>query len=222
MARSVINGIAAAILLAGVSAALPSCASQRIAIAEQFGYAKRSQLVDGVEKARDAQEQAKEQFASALDEFISVTGVEGGKLETKYRTLERSLKRSEERAASVRSRIEHVDRVASALFKEWEQELGAYTSETLRVSSQQQLTQTRSQYQQLLSVMNGAEARMEPVLAAFRDQVLFLKHNLNAQAIASLRTTSTALESDIATLIREMEASIAEADAFIAQMRLEQ
>ena len=35
--------------------------------------------------------------------------------------------------------------------------------------------------------MRLAESRIEPVLKSFRDQVLFLKHNLNAKAIASLR-----------------------------------
>jgi mevalonate kinase len=224
LARLSNPGVALAVGLAlavGGPMGLGGCASQRIALAEQFGYAKRSQLVDGVEKARDAQENAKQQFASALDEFMSVTGTTGGNLETKYRTLEKSLKRSEDRAAAVRSRIEHVDRVAAALFKEWEQELDQYASQALRDSSAAQLAQTRAQYDQLLRAMNAAASRMDPVLAAFRDQVLFLKHNLNAQAIASLRTTSAALESDIAALIREMEASIAEANAFITQMRLD-
>jgi hypothetical protein len=61
---------------------------------------------------------------------------------------------------------------------------------------------------------------MNPVLAAFKDQVLFLKHNLNAQAIASLGSTATQIEGDVARLIKEMEASIGEADDFIKQMGL--
>ncbi|MGP1347088.1 MAG: DUF2959 domain-containing protein [Phycisphaerales bacterium] len=206
-------------LLCAVIALLPACASHRIAIAESFGYAKREQLVDGVEKARDSQEDAKEQFASALDEFLSVTGTGGGSLESKYRSLERSLGRSEDRASTVRSRIESVERVADALFKEWESELEDYSSQTLRESSERQLAQTRTKYNQLIGAMRTAESKMEPVLEVLRDQVLFLKHNLNAQAIASLRTTSAELESDIATLIEEMESAIAEANAFIDQMK---
>ena len=34
--------------------------------------------------------------------------------------------------------------------------------------------------------MNAAASRMDPVLIAFRDQVLFMKHSLNARAIAAL------------------------------------
>ena len=66
--------------------------------------------------------------------------------------------------------------------------------------------------------MKRAEAKIEPVLSAFRDQVLFLKHNLNAQAIASLQDELASVKADIASLIKEMEVSIAEADEFIKAM----
>jgi hypothetical protein len=63
--------------------------------------------------------------------------------------------------------------------------------------------------------MRLAEERMEPVLAAFRDQVLALKHNLNAQAIASLRDERTVVEADIADLIEQMNDAIRKAEAFL-------
>ena len=66
--------------------------------------------------------------------------------------------------------------------------------------------------------MKRAERKLDPVLNAFRDRVLFLKHNLNAQAIASLRTNRKAIESDIAALVGDMNRSIAEADRFIKTM----
>jgi len=47
---------------------------------------------------------------------------------------------------------------------------------------------------------------MVPVLGRFSDQVLFLKHNLNASAIAELDTHRRQLQSEIAQLIAEMEA----------------
>jgi len=48
--------------------------------------------------------------------------------------------------------------------------------------------------------------------------VLFLKHNLNAQAIASLGAQVGEIDSKVQDLVREMEASIAEANEFIAAM----
>ena len=67
--------------------------------------------------------------------------------------------------------------------------------------------------------MERAESRMEPVLEAFQDQILFLKHNLNAMAVASLQNEVTAVEKEVEALIADMNAAIREAEGFIAQMR---
>ena len=85
----------------------------------------------------------------------------------------------------------------------------------MRRASARQLAQTRQRYTPLLRTMKRAEATMTPVLTTFRDKVLFLKHNLNARAIASLRQEGVAVETEITALIRAMEAAIAEADAFL-------
>lgn len=194
------------------------CASTGIAINEAFGYAKREQLVDRVQDAKAGQEAAREQFADALEEFMALTGADGGDLERIYRRLDNQLDRCESRASTVRSRIDSVESVASALFREWERELAAYESESLRAASEAQLIDTRAQYQSLLAAMERAEGTMEPVLQAFRDQVLFLKHNLNARAVASLQNEVIAIEGEVQNLIAEMNASIAEATAFIDSM----
>lgn len=147
-----------------------------------------------------------------------MTGTSGGDLEAKYRRLSKAFEASEKEAAAVNTGIGDVEAVASKLFAELEDELGQYQSESLRSASRAQLDQTRSQYDRLLVAMKTAASKMDPVLSALRDQVLFLKHNLNAQAIASLGTTVGQIENDVARLIRELEASIGEADAFIRQM----
>ena len=111
-----------------------------------------------------------------------------------------------------------VKEVSDALFKEWENELEQYTSPRLRNSSEQKLELTRQRYEKLMAAMERARDKIDPVLNAFKDQVLFLKHNLNARAIASLQEELGVIESEIAVLIREMETSIAEANLFIEQI----
>jgi DNA repair exonuclease SbcCD ATPase subunit len=201
---------------------LASCQTAYYATMEKLGYPKRDLLVRRVQQARDSQQEAKEQFQSALEHFSAVVHFRGGELEAKYNELRAELDRSETRASTVHQRIAAVEDVAEALFKEWEAELAQYTQETLRRASARQLAQTRQRYTPLMHTMKRAEAKMEPVLAAFRDHVLFLKHNLNARAIASLRQEGIAVETDITGLIRAMEASIAEADAFIKTLDQDQ
>lgn len=208
-------------LIAALMSVLVGCASTGIAVREALGTPKREQLVDRVQKARDDQQEAKQQFSSALDEFLALTNADTGNLDKTYERLKKELTRSESQANTVRDRIRDVERVADALFKEWNAELKDYHSEELRRSSQQQLDRTRARYDDLLAAMKSAEARMQPVLNAFNDQVLFLKHNLNARAIASLDREVASVQSDVARLIDEMNASIEEANAFIAEMARE-
>ncbi len=185
---------------------------------EVFGKHKRDILVEDVKEARDAQTEAKEQFASALEEFSAVVNYTGGDLEEKYNTLNAAFKKSQAKANAVSGRISDIKRVANALFDEWEDELDLYTSESLRRTSQTRLNQTKQRYAKLIAAMEKAESKIQPVLSAFQDQTLFLKHNLNAQAVASLQDELITVENEIEILIREMERSIAEADAFIQQM----
>jgi hypothetical protein len=188
---------------------------------EKFGYHKRDLMVERVEEARDAQKEAKEQFESALEKFSSVLKFEGGELEKKYKTLKAEYEKSESKAEAVGDRIEAVEDVAEDLFEEWQDELSQYTSQSLRRSSERKLKQTRQQYSQLIRAMKRVEKKIDPVLSAFRDQVLYLKHNLNARAIASLRSELVSVEADVAALIRDMEASIAEANTFIKAIEME-
>jgi Skp family chaperone for outer membrane proteins len=204
--------IALVLLLAG-------CSSAYYGAMEKIGIAKREILADRVEKTREAQKEAKEQFADALQRFLAVTKVDGGDLQKKYDALNSEFQRSESRAKEVRDRIAAVEDVAEALFREWKQELGQYSNASLRSDSQRQLDLTRRRYDSLLSLMKRAAERMDPVLATFRDQVLYLKHNLNARAIASLGGTQRTLEADIARLISDMEASIREAENFIKDLK---
>jgi len=185
---------------------------------EKFGVHKRDIMVDRVEEARDSQQEAKEQFKSALDQFSQVLNYKGGKLEDKYKKLQAEYDESEAKADEVTKRIDAVEDVSEALFDEWENELDQYTNKSLQRDSERKLAQTRRQYDQLIKAMRRAEAKIEPVLKSFLDQVLYLKHNLNAQAIASLQSELGTVESDIADLIKEMEKSIGEANSFIRTM----
>lgn len=207
------------VLLACLVLVVTGCSSAYYGAMEKIGIPKRQILVDRVESARGAQQEAKQQFASALEQFLAVTKVPTTELKSTYDRLNDEFKRSESRAEEVRERIAAIDDVAKALFEEWNVELAQYSSASLRATSQRQLDTTKRRYAELMRVMNAAADRMDPVLATFRDQVLFLKHNLNAQAVSALGATTRDLQQDITRLIAEMEKSIREADNFISSMQ---
>jgi len=194
---------------------LQGCETAYYGALEKVGIHKRDIMSDRIVDARDAQEEAKQEFRSALERFSTELGFSGGDLEEKYNTLSDAYDGSEEKADAVSARIEALESVAEALFDEWTDELSQYSNERLRRDSESQLKQTERHYKRMLASMHRAEKRMAPVLDTFRDQVLYLKHNLNARAIASLKSEFSSLEKDIDRLIKEMEVSIAQANQFI-------
>ncbi len=208
--------LALAVLL---PALLGGCSSTYYKTMEKLGVPKREIMVDRVGKARDAQEDAKQQFQSALEQFTQVVEVKGGDLERKYKLLDDQYKKCKEEADNVHKRIGAVESVSEALFDEWEAELRQYGNEVLRRDSKGKLEATRRQYDQLIGAMKRAEGKIQPVLSVFNDQVLYLKHNLNAQAIAALQGELVNLEENVDRLVREMEASIREADQFISKLQ---
>ena len=207
--RRVVLSIVAASLLCG-------CQSAYYAAAEKVGYAKRDILVSRVESARDAQVDAKEEITDALTQFRKVVNVDGGELEARYKSLAAQLEDSEDAAQAVSKRIRDVEDVAGALFKEWNEELAQYSNANLRTKSEKQLRETRARYDQMIGAMKRAESRLEPALQPLRDQVLFLKHNLNARAVAGLKGEVATVDAQVNRLVADLNRAIAEADRFIA------
>lgn len=202
-----------------VAMLLSACSTAYYGAMEKVGYHKRDILVSRVEKAKDSQQEAQQQFKSALERFESVVNLADTDLLKAYEKLNSEYEDSEEAANEVSERIDEVEDVATALFKEWRKEIGLYQNQTLKASSEKKLHETQARYKQMMQSMRAAESSMKPVLLALRDNVLFLKHNLNAQAVGALRSEFTGLKADINSLIAQMNRSIEHSNQFIAEIK---
>ena len=203
----------------GLVLVLSGCSSAYYNTMERFGKHKRDILVERVEEVRDAQQDGQEQFSSALEKYRAFIAFDGGELEDQYDQLKAEFDDSEEAAQEIRDRIDATEDVAGDLFDEWEDELNTYTNATLKQDSQRKLRATRSDYDALIKTMRTSEKRLDPALNAMRDQVLYLKHNLNAKAIASLAAEAATVERDVDALLTSMQKSIEEANQFLAGMK---
>jgi len=183
-----------------------------------FGDHKRDIVVIHVDQACNSLKNTRDQFEDALQQFKNIVNVEETSLEHRYNLLKRQLEFCENRTNDVSNRIRTIEEVSTSLFNEWEQELVEYSNRALRSRSRQQLKTSKQQYSRLIKTMRKAEVRIQPVLAAFKDQVLFLKHNLNAQAIAALQHEFVEIGIDIAQLIEVMEITINEASQFVSTL----
>ena len=202
-------------LLVALGLAASGCKSAYYATYETFGVYKRDLLKKRVTAARDDQQEAQQQFKDALTRLKEITKYDGGKLERAYNSLKSEYDGCAAKAETVHTRIKDVETVATDLFKEWEKEIGQISTPSLRESSRKQLVTTKQRYEELHQALKSAEQSMSPVLTQFHDYVLFLKHNLNAQAIASLKNETTNIQDEITRLIDQMNKSIARTDEFI-------
>ncbi|MDP5033135.1 MAG: DUF2959 domain-containing protein [Paraglaciecola sp.] len=209
------------LILVSLIILVSACQSAYYAAWEKVGVEKRDILVDRVENAKDSQEEAQEQFTSALEQLSVLINFDGGELQDVYDALKNEFEASEKSAEEVSARINKVESVAEALFDEWQDELDQYTNASLKRDSQAKLRDTQKRYKTLLAAMRKAESKMPPVLDALRDNVLYLKHNLNANAIGALQAEFKGIKNDIGKLIVDMNKAIKESNTFIANMQTE-
>jgi len=199
--------------------AVTGCQTTYYKTMEMFGKEKRDLLKARVTEARDEQQKTAEQFKDALTRLRELYGSSGSDLEKMYDRLKTEHEAAEARASAVKTRIEKMEAVGRDLFKEWEAEIATIESATLKADSRAKLRDTQAKFDALDISMKRAEASLQPVLKQFRDQTLYLKHNLNAQALGALKTEANEIEREVQKLIEDMNVSIRQADSFIQGLK---
>lgn len=195
------------------------CSTVYYAAMEKVGYEKRDLLKSAVAAVRNEQKDTGKEFQDALTQLKALYGFQGGSLETGYSKFKAEYDDCEAQATDLTRRIREMDKVANDLFREWEVEIREISTPALANDSRNKLFATRSRFQQLSQTLHGSEARVAPVLRQFKDQVLYLKHNLNAAAIGSLRSSADGIQAETQALLARLGQSIQDSDAFIATLQ---
>src|ERR1700761_712020 len=203
--------IALALLLGG-------CKSTYYKTMRTLGKEKRDILVQRIKDAKKDQDQTKKQLQTTMESFQALTGFQGGSLEKSYKRLNSDYESAASQAGKLHDKIQSIDQVSNDLFKEWQGEINSMDNAKLKSQDLVMLRNAKTRQATYMRAMQRTEDQIAPVLKAFRDQVLFLKHNLNARAIGSLKTTSAMLQGDVASLVQSIDASSQEADKLIGSL----
>ncbi len=180
-----------------------------------FGVEKRQIFKKSVEDVNAQQKKAQETFQDSITRLKELYNFKGGQLESVYNKLKSSFENAQSEADKVHERIQNMDGVAKSMFSEWDKEIKTYSNPVFAENSRKQYSETKSRYSVLIKSVRESEASMKPVLKQLSDHVMYLKHNLNASSIGTLKGESSAIESQIEGLVDGMNKSIAEADSFI-------
>ncbi|MCP4986688.1 MAG: DUF2959 domain-containing protein [Colwellia sp.] len=195
--------------------ALTSCSSAYYSAMEKVGIHKRDIMVDRVEEAKESQQDAQQQFKSALEEMTALINFDGADLQEQFDVTSEQYQESKEAAEEVSLRIEKIEDVSEALFDEWQSEIAEISNANLKRQSKTKLKETQRRYNSLIRSMHKAESKMAPVLTALKDNTLFLKHNLNAKAVGALQGEMISIEKDVSILLKDMNAAIEQSQKFI-------
>lgn len=185
---------------------------------EMIGVEKRDLFKKEVKNVQEDQKDTQEDFSDALERLQAVYKVDGGKLEKAYKSLDSSYKDAEKSVADVQNSIQKLEKVSQDLFTEWEEEIKQMSSRDLRLKSTESLLATQKKYNVFHESLKRSEKNMTPVLARLKDQTLFLKHNLNAKAVGGLKAEADKIQSDINSLMKDMNESIRKADDMIKEL----
>ena len=197
---------------------LSGCHSTYYKAMSTLGKEKRDILVSRIKDAKKDQDQTKQKLQTTMESFQALTGFKGGSLEKSYKRLNSDYESAASQAGKLHDKIQSIDQVSNDLFKEWQGEINAMDNGKLKSQDSVMLRNAKVRQATYMRAMHQTEDQIAPVLKTFHDQVLFLKHNLNARAIGSLKNTSAGLQSDVAGLVQSIDASSQEADKLISSL----
>jgi predicted nucleic acid-binding Zn-ribbon protein len=185
---------------------------------ETLGREKRDLLKSNVESARDEQKEVQEKFSDALANIKRTYNVRGDKLESVYRQMKTDYEDARDRSDDLSKRIKRIERLGKDLFDEWSREVEKISNQAYRRSSQEKLRATKQRFSGLVASLHAAEKRIAPVLKKLEDQVLFVKHNLNAASMGVFKAEADAIEKDINGLQMEITKSVMASESFVKSL----
>lgn len=195
---------------------LMGCQSAYYGTMQTFGVEKRRILRDRIVDWRDDQQEAKIEVADAYHLFTSASSDD--ELTSLYNELDKEAGRVAGSVDGVSGRIDGFEAVAVDVFQEWATGIGQIHNTDLRARSEKRLHSSRARYQRLVDSIRSAEGKMALVVTAFRDRVIFLKHNLTEQAVSDLTRSSEEIRREIQSMNRAIDVATAEADQFVAAL----
>jgi len=206
--RNLMLSLSLALLLTG-------CSSTYYKIWEKLGREKRDLLVSHVGAVKEEQAESTEQIKDALTRLQESYGKPDTKLQAFYDRLKADDTEAQEKAKTLRSRIDRMNTTARDLFKEWEKEIEEFSNPEYKSKSRANLDRSKTRFQALSNALKQSTSRMKPLLTRLHETTIFLKHNLNAQSLGTLKKEGREIERSLEALLKQINTAQKEADDFL-------
>jgi hypothetical protein len=173
---------------ATVFASLAFVAATTVGVAAQDEGVKQIQELIKTAKAEvQSIDTAKLQLQKTMDAYNAVMAPEVKDRRDAYKQLQKEMANTDKRRADVSTRSTKMNAEADKLFKSWEESTARIQSPDLRKRSEDRLKKTQDRFAELRQTGQNASSQYESFMKTMQDQVVYLGHDLNPGAVASLK-----------------------------------
>jgi hypothetical protein len=159
------------------------------------------------------------QLVKTLDIYNALMADDAKDRKKLYNSLQKEMENTEKRRATIGEVAATMSAEADTLFKQWTDSAAAIENADLRKKSEERLAATKASYAEIGTVGQKASDLYGPFMKDLQDQVTFLGHDLNAEAVASLKPEAAKINEAASKLIQSIDDTITTANTNIGALR---
>lgn len=174
------------------------------------------ELLTRIERVQAETAVAKEAAHTALTELCTLVSPNfKGDAATAFAKFLTAAEASEEQGETLRDATEPMQDAAAEVFQRWTKDMESFGNSRMRQRSQTRLDETRTRFQSIVGASQAAQIALDAFHDDMRDHALFLRHDLNSTAVASLRGDVRELNDQVKGLDTRFDATTAAARAYV-------
>ena len=185
------------------------------------GVKQVQQLVKKAGSTAEAITQAKLQFQKTMDVYNAVLADDAKDRKALYKKLQGEMETTEKRRADVLRADDEMKTDADIVFKSWADSTGAIASPDLKKRSEERLAKTKERCAQIQAAGHRVGEAYLPFMSTLKDQVTYLGHDLNAEAVASLKKDAAKVNAQAQEVTKRVDEAVATINASIGALRPE-
>jgi len=163
--------------------------------------------------------ETKQQLAKTMDVYNALMAEDAKDRKKLYADLKKQMGNTEKRRSQIAEQATSMKSEAEALFRQWAESAAAIENAELRARSEERLEATKTSYAEIDTVGRKAADLYHAFMKDLQDQITFLGHDLNPEAVASLGPEAEELNEKADTLMRRIDDTIRTANERIGALR---
>jgi hypothetical protein len=195
--------------------------SALVGVAQEQGVKQVQQLIKRANAGVQSITEVKLQLQKTMSAYNAVLAPDAKDRRDAYKKLQKEMETSEKKRVAVSTRSSEMTVEATKLFKSWEGSTMAISNPDLRQRSEQRMTTAKQRYGEIQTAGQSASALYVAFMKSLQDQVTFLGHDLNSDAVAALKPDAEKLNAQAQELYAAIDKTTATLNSNISRLSAE-